>query len=126
MFIYLLRVISQQSSVINWFPGSAWESMSRGSASLAEENWRQSLRICVTRQSLGTSKTVNSQQIRANPRLSKPFLPTSRKFSQFHKAFPNQQQYPTKIPPIPGAPKSSPKFQQSQQRDFRLYAFCAP
>jgi hypothetical protein len=33
-----------------WFPGSAWEPMSRGSASIAEENWRQSLRICVTRQ----------------------------------------------------------------------------
>jgi hypothetical protein len=63
----------QQSDLtgFNWFLGSAWEPISRGSASLAhggkleaqppdlcslltEENWRQSLRICVTRQSLGT------------------------------------------------------------------------
>src|SRR6476469_10043198 len=44
---------------IPWFPGSAWEPMSRGSASIAEENWRQSLRICVTRQSLVTSGSVS-------------------------------------------------------------------
>jgi hypothetical protein len=61
-----------------------------------------------------------------NPRLSKLFLLILHKFSQFHKAFPNQQQYRTKIPPIPGALKSSPKFPQSHQPDFRLYAFCAP
>ena len=41
---------------VNWFLGSAWELMSRGSASMVAKNWRQSLRICVTRQSLGTSK----------------------------------------------------------------------
>jgi hypothetical protein len=41
----------------NWFLGSAWEPISRGSASsIAEKKMRQSLRIYVPSQSLGTSK----------------------------------------------------------------------
>ena len=42
---------------VSWFPGRAWEPMSRGSASLSGKKWRQSLRICVPRLSLGTRKT---------------------------------------------------------------------
>ena len=39
---------------LNWFPGCAWEPMSRGSASRASRG--RASRICVTRHSLVTSK----------------------------------------------------------------------
>jgi len=47
-----------QKGETNWFPGSAWEPISRGSASLGAHP-RQSLSMGIPRQSLGTSKTVN-------------------------------------------------------------------
>jgi len=31
--------------IINWFPGSAWEPMSRVSASFARKNWENTTRI---------------------------------------------------------------------------------
>jgi len=44
------HIIPQTLVSSNWFLGSTWEPISRGSASLwDQENWRQSRPICVTR-----------------------------------------------------------------------------
>ena len=61
--VFVLRKSIILLFVFNWFLGSAWELVSRGSASLDYwENGRQSLRICVTRQSLVTSQFLSPRR----------------------------------------------------------------
>ena len=61
----------------NWFPGSAWEPLCRGSASLfQQENWRLSLRICVSRKSRETSReTIMSSRSYAQTFSSDMLMP---------------------------------------------------
>jgi hypothetical protein len=55
---------------INWFLDSAWEPISRGSASsIGEKKRRQSLRECVPRQSLGTSNNEQYNCVKAIDKL---------------------------------------------------------
>ena len=77
----------------NWFLGSAWELISRGSASsIGEKKRRQSLRICVPRQSLGTSNiTALKRSINSIINLGKDVIylfyllqPTGIDFAFFH------------------------------------------